>query len=80
MFAQRSTGAYVTPVTSTLRKATDMAVDAIERNIAVVGEAANHLPEAVTKALLQIDWPAIRAGCEIVANRSLGLTVVGECF
>jgi len=40
--------------------AAEMAVDAIERNIAVIGEAANNLPDAVTEALPQIDWPAIR--------------------
>ena len=45
------------PSTGILRK---MASDAIERNIAIICEAANHLPGSVTEALPQMDWPAIR--------------------
>ena len=37
-----------------------MARDAIERNIAVTGEAAAHLPANVTDELSEIDWSAIR--------------------
>lgn len=51
----------------------DMAVDAIERNISVIGEAANHLPEAVTGALPQIDWPAIRGMRNILIHEYFGV-------
>ena len=37
-----------------------MAADAIERNLVVIGEAANHLPEPVARSLPQIDWAAMR--------------------
>ena len=36
-----------------------MAFDAALRNIAVIGEAANHLSAEVTDAHPDIDWPAI---------------------
>lgn len=37
-----------------------MAADAIDRNIAVIGEAVTHLPTSVTDAMPEIDWAAIR--------------------
>lgn len=36
-----------------------MAFDAVLRNIAVIGEAVNHLPADVTGAHPEIDWTAI---------------------
>ncbi|HEX5466188.1 MAG TPA: HepT-like ribonuclease domain-containing protein [Candidatus Limnocylindrales bacterium] len=51
----------------------DMAVDAIERNVTVIGEAANHLPEAVTEALPQIDWPAIRGMRNLLIHEYFGV-------
>lgn len=37
----------------------EMAFDAALRNIAVIGEAANHLPAEITDAHPEIDWAAI---------------------
>lgn len=36
-----------------------MTIDAILRNIEVIGEAVNHLPTSVTDAHPEIDWNAI---------------------
>lgn len=58
----------------------DMAADAIERNIALIGEAARHLPESVTEALPQIDWSAIREMRNILIHEYFGVdkTVVRD--
>lgn len=50
-----------------------MALDAVERNIAVIGEAANHLPESVTMGLPEIDWPAIRGMRNILIHEYFGV-------
>lgn len=52
-----------------------MALDAIERNIAVIGEAAIHLPEMVTDELSEIDWPAIRGMRNILIHEYFGVEV-----
>lgn len=36
-----------------------MAFDAALRNIAIIGEAVNHLPAAITDAHPEIDWRAV---------------------
>jgi uncharacterized protein with HEPN domain len=58
----------------------EMAMDAIERNIALIGEATNHLPETVTEALPQIDWSAIRGMRNILVHEYFGIdkTVVRD--
>ncbi|MDR3360303.1 MAG: DUF86 domain-containing protein [Bifidobacteriaceae bacterium] len=50
-----------------------MAADAIERNIAVIGEAANHLPESLTQALPEVDWPAVRGMRNILIHEYFGV-------
>ena len=40
-------------------KLSPMAMDAIERNLATIGEAVNHLPDSLTNQHPQIDWLAI---------------------
>ncbi len=59
---------YADDLDATQGHLADMAVDAIERNIAVIGEAAKHLPETVTEALPQIDWYAIRGMRNILVH------------
>lgn len=34
----------------------NMAEDAIVRNLQIIGEAANHLPESITKAHPEVPW------------------------
>ena len=52
-----------------------MALDATERNIAVIGEAASHLPETVTDELAEIDWPAIRGMRNILIHEYFGVEI-----
>ncbi|WP_237221811.1 HepT-like ribonuclease domain-containing protein [Rothia nasimurium] len=40
-------------------KFSGMALDAIERNLGIIGEAVNHLPKEVTAQYPEIDWVAI---------------------
>lgn len=51
---------YAVDITSEDVRVAAMALDAIVRNIMVIGEAANHLPDSVTSAMSEIDWPAVR--------------------
>lgn len=37
----------------------DMALDAIERNLGIIGEAVNHLPKDITDRHPEVDWYAI---------------------
>jgi len=53
----------------------DMAEDAVERNLQVIGEAANHLPPEVTVAHPEIPWPQIRGFRNILVHRYFGVDV-----
>lgn len=50
-----------------------MAEDAIERNLQIIGEAANHLPPTVTDAHPEIAWPQIRGFRNILVHRYFGV-------
>lgn len=52
-----------------------MAGDAIERNLQILGEAANHLPAEITDAHPEIAWPQIRGFRNILAHRYFGVDV-----
>jgi uncharacterized protein with HEPN domain len=54
----------------------EMAFDAALRNIAVIGEAANHLPNEVTNAHPDIDWPAIIGMRNILVHQYFGVDAV----
>lgn len=51
----------------------EMAEDAIERNLQIIGEAANHLPPEVTGAHPEIGWPAIRGFRNILVHQYFGI-------
>lgn len=53
----------------------DMAEDAIERNLQIIGEAANHLPAAITDAHPEIAWPQIRGFRNILVHQYFGVDV-----
>lgn len=53
----------------------DMAEDAIERNLQIIGEAASHLPEAITGAHPEIAWPQIRGLRNILVHEYFGVDV-----
>ena len=50
-----------------------MAEDAIERNLQIIGEAANHLPPAIRDAHPEIAWPQIRGFRNILVLQYFGV-------
>lgn len=54
---------------------TDMAMDAIERNLQIVGEAVNHLPSAITDAHPEVAWPQIRGFRNILVHQYFGVDI-----
>lgn len=53
----------------------DMAEDAIERNLQMIGEAAKHLPSEITAAHPEIAWPQIRGFRNILVHQYFGIDV-----
>ncbi|MGI8392334.1 HepT-like ribonuclease domain-containing protein [Leucobacter sp. W1038] len=53
----------------------DMAEDAVERNLQIIGEAANHLPPEITVAHPEIAWPQIRGFRNILVHHYFGVDV-----
>lgn len=51
----------------------EMAEDAIERNLQIIGEAANHLPAEMTEAHQEIAWPQIRGFRNILVHQYFGV-------
>lgn len=50
-----------------------MASDAIERNLQIIGEAANHLPPHITVVHPEVAWPAIRGMRNILVHEYFGV-------
>lgn len=50
-----------------------MAEDAVERNLQVIGEAANHLPAEITDAHPEILWAQIRGFRNILVHQYFGV-------
>lgn len=51
----------------------EMAEDAIERNLQIIGEAVNHLPQDITGAHPQVPWPQIRGFRNILVHQYFGV-------
>ena len=51
----------------------EMAADAVERNLQIIGEAVAQLPQAVTDADPEIEWPAIRGMRNILVHQYFGV-------
>ncbi|MGO3146517.1 MAG: HepT-like ribonuclease domain-containing protein [Leucobacter sp.] len=64
---------YVDALDSADQNIIDMAEDAIERNLQVIGEAANHLPAEITEAHPHIAWPQIRGFRNILVHEYFGV-------
>ena len=47
----------------------EMAADAIERNLQIIGEATNHLPAEITDVHPEIAWPQIRGFRNILVHQ-----------
>ncbi|GAA4191353.1 DUF86 domain-containing protein [Gryllotalpicola kribbensis] len=66
---------YAGSLGSSDRTLVDMAEDAIERNLQVIGEASNALPADVTEAHPEIPWPQIRGFRNILVHEYFGVDV-----
>lgn len=53
----------------------DMAEDAIERNLQIIGEASTHLPAVITAAHPEIAWPQIRGFRNILVHQYFGVDI-----
>jgi uncharacterized protein with HEPN domain len=53
----------------------DMAEDAVERNLQIIGEAVNHLPSDVTDAHPDIAWTQIRGFRNILVHQYFGVDI-----
>lgn len=51
----------------------EMATDAIERSIQIIGEASTHLPVSITEAHPEVNWPAIRGMRNIIVHEYFGV-------
>ncbi len=51
----------------------EMAVDAVERNLQIIGEAVTQLPPVVIDAHPEIAWPAIRGMRNILVHEYFGV-------
>jgi uncharacterized protein with HEPN domain len=64
---------YVRVLEDTDQVLVEMAEDAIERNLQIIGEAANHLPAEITEAHSTIGWPQIRGFRNILVHQYFGV-------
>ncbi len=64
---------YVDALDSDDPNIVDMAEDAVERNLQIIGEAANHLPAEITEAHPEIAWPQIRGFRNILVHQYFGV-------
>ena len=64
---------YVGALSSDDPNLVDMAEDAIERNLQIIGEAAKHLPAEITDAHPEIAWPQIRGLRNILVHEYFGV-------
>lgn len=51
----------------------EMAEDAIERNLQIIGEAVSHLPADITSAHPEIPWPQIRGFRNVLVHQYFGV-------
>lgn len=53
----------------------EMAEDAIERNLQIIGEATKHLPASITERHPEIGWPQVRGFRNIVVHQYFGVDI-----
>lgn len=66
---------YVSSLGSADPDLVEMAEDAVERNLQIIGEAVVHLPKALTDAHPEIAWPQIRGFRNILVHQYFGVDV-----
>ncbi|MFT3887237.1 MAG: DUF86 domain-containing protein [Arachnia sp.] len=64
---------YVGALGSDNKDVVMMAEDAIERNLQIIGEAANHLTAEITDAHPEIAWPQIRGFRNLLVHQYFGV-------
>jgi uncharacterized protein with HEPN domain len=64
---------YIVALDSDDPNVIDMAQDAIERNLQIIGEAAKHLPTEITDAHPEIGWPQIRGFRNVLVHQYFGV-------
>ncbi|QIM17494.1 DUF86 domain-containing protein [Leucobacter coleopterorum] len=66
---------YVDALDSSNPDLVAMAEDAIERNLQIIGESANHLPLDITEAHPEIAWPQIRGFRNVLVHQYFGVDI-----
>lgn len=66
---------YATSLDSANRDLVDMAEDAVERNLQIIGETASHLPAEITDSHPEISWPQIRGFRNVLVHQYFGVDV-----
>lgn len=66
---------YVDALDSDDPNLVDMAEDTVERNLQIIGEAANHLPAEFTDTHPEIAWPQIQGFRNILVHQYFGVDV-----
>ena len=64
---------YASSLDSANRDLVDMAEDAVERNLQIIGEAVSHLPSEITESHPEIAWPQIRGFRNILVHQYFGV-------
>ena len=54
-------------------RANQLVFDAVVRNLEIIGEAARHLPAAVTQAIPEVEWSRTVAFRDVIARHYFGL-------
>lgn len=64
---------YVDGVTVETFMADDMMIDAVSRNIGIIGEAANHVPLEIQQRYPNIAWAQIRGMRNVIIHQYSGV-------
>ncbi|GAA1630595.1 MULTISPECIES: HepT-like ribonuclease domain-containing protein [Brevibacterium] len=64
---------YLEALTSGDEQLAEMAEDAIERNLQIIGEAANRLPPEIVDAHPEVAWAQIRGFRNILVHQYFGI-------
>lgn len=67
--------AYTQDMTQSEFQADQKTIDAVLRNLEIIGEAARHVPETITKKHPDIPWEEMRAIRNIVVHEYFGVNL-----
>ncbi|WP_447601735.1 HepT-like ribonuclease domain-containing protein [Nitrospira sp. Nam80] len=69
----RKIGRYTEGLTFDQFRSEDMVIDAVVRNLEIIGEAAKHLPAEAKALMPQVDWSKAAAFRDVIAHGYFGL-------